>query len=306
MMEYEKQEKKVLCDEVAKETLKGAYIKGRDRLRQAEVPEADLDAWYLLEYVTKVSRASYYMEPDREMTALQCAQYEACLLRREQRVPLQHITGEQEFMGLSFRVDENVLIPRQDTEILVEQALEILKEGCLPKSDGKLQILDMCTGSGCILISVLYYAGRPADSIEGTGSDFSEKTLAVAKQNARALGIRAEFVCGDLFENIREKYGMILSNPPYIRSAEIDVLQEEVRLHDPREALDGKEDGLYFYRRITEEAREHLLPGGYLIFEIGYDQAEDVSALMRDAGFTEVRVKKDLAGLDRVVYGRYS
>ena len=109
-----------------------------------------------------------------------------------------------------------------------------------------------------------------------------------------------------MFENICKKYGMILSNPPYIRSAEIDVLQEEVRLHDPREALDGKEDGLYFYRRITEEAREHLLPGGYLIFEIGYDQAEDVSALMRDAGFTEVRVKKDLAGLDRVVYGRYS
>ena len=306
MMEYEKQEKKVLCDEVTKKTLKGAYIKGRGRLRQAEVPEADLDAWYLLEYVTKVSRASYYMEPDREMTALQCAQYEACLLRREQRVPLQHITGEQEFMGLSFRVDENVLIPRQDTEILVEQALEILKEGCLPKSDGKLQILDMCTGSGCILISVLHYAGCPADSIEGTGSDFSEKALAVAHQNARALGIRAEFVCGDLFENICKKYGMILSNPPCIRSAEIDVLQEEVRLHDPREALDGKEDGLYFYRRITEEAREHLLPGGYLIFEIGYDQAEDVSALMRDAGFTEVRVKKDLAGLDRVVYGRYS
>ena len=295
MMEYEKQEKKVLCDEVTKKTLKGAYIEGRDRLRQAEVPEADLDAWYLLEYVTKVSRASYYMEPDREMTALQCAQYEACLLRREQRVPLQHITGEQEFMGLSFRVDENVLIPRQDTEILVEQVLEILKEGCLPKSDGKLQILDMCTGSGCILISVLHYAGCPADSIEGTGSDISEKALAVAHQNARALGIRAEFVCGDLFENICKKYGMILSNPPYIRSAEIDVLQEEVRLHDPRED-----------RRITEEAREHLLPGGYLIFEIGYDQAEDVSALMRDAGFTEVWVKKDLAGLDRVVYGRYS
>ena len=127
MMEYEKQEKKVLCDEVTKETLKGAYIKGRDRLRLAVVQEADLVAWYLLESVTKVSRASYYMEPDREMTALQCAQYEACLLRREQRVPLQHITGEQEFMGLSFRVDENVLIPRQDTEILVEQALEILK-----------------------------------------------------------------------------------------------------------------------------------------------------------------------------------
>ena len=268
------------------------------------------------------------------MTGQQSLRYEECISKREQRVPLQHITGEQEFMGLTFRVDENVLIPRQDTEILVEQALEILKKGQLPRSGGKLHILDLCTGSGCILLSVLHYAdkcdtgrynagqcgpgmhdagkhdaGDPADmpgDIEGTGADISEKALSIAGQNADALGIRAKFIRGDLFENIRGKYGMILSNPPYIRSAEIDALQEEVRLHDPREALDGREDGLYFYRRITDEAREHLLPGGWLIFEIGYDQAEDVSGLMRSAGYAEVRVKKDLAGLDRVVYGRYS
>ena len=319
---------------LGRETLKAAYTQGRERLRQAGVPEADLDAWYLLEYVTGISRASYLMEPDREMTEQQSSRYEECILKREQRVPLQHITGEQEFMGLTFRVDENVLIPRQDTETLVEQALEILKKGQLPRSGGKLHILDLCTGSGCILLSVLHYAdkcdtgrydagqcdpgmhdpgkhdvGDPSGTpggIEGTGADISEKALSVAGQNADALGIRAEFIRGDLFENIRGKYGMILSNPPYIRSAEIDALQEEVRLHDPREALDGREDGLYFYRRITDEAREHLLPGGWLIFEIGYDQAEDVSGLMRSAGYTEVRVKKDLAGLDRVVYGRYS
>lgn len=320
---------------LGRETLKAAYTRGRERLRQAGVPEADLDAWYLLEYVMGISRASYLMEPDREMTGQQSLRYEECISKRGQRVPLQHITGEQEFMGLTFRVDENVLIPRQDTEILVEQALEILKKGQLPRSGGgKLHILDLCTGSGCILLSVLHYADKcdtgrynagqcdpgmhdpekhdaedPADmpgNIEGTGADISEKALSIAGQNADALGIRAEFIRGDLFENIRGKYGMILSNPPYIRSAEIDALQEEVRLHDPREALDGREDGLYFYRRITDEAREHLLPGGWLIFEIGYDQAEDVSGLMRSAGYAEVRVKKDLAGLDRVVYGRYS
>lgn len=345
MMECVNRDREALGHEAEKETLKAAYtlgrerlkaayIQGRERLRQAGVPEADLDAWYLLEYVTGISRASYLMEPDREMTEQQSLRYEECISKREQRVPLQHITGEQEFMGLTFRVDENVLIPRQDTEILVEQALEILKKGQLPRSGGKLHILDLCTGSGCILLSVLHYAdkcdtgrynagqcgpgmhdagkhdaGDPADmpgDIEGTGADISEKALSIAGQNADALGIRAGFIHGDLFENIRGKYGMILSNPPYIRSAEIDALQEEVRLHDPREALDGREDGLYFYRRITDEAREHLLPGGWLIFEIGYDQAEDVSGLMRSAGYAEVRVKKDLAGLDRVVYGRYS
>ena len=339
MMECGNRDIEALGHEAEKETLKAAYTLGRERLRRAGVPEADLDAWYLLEYVTGLGRASYLMEPDREMTGQQSLRYEECISKREQRVPLQHITGEQEFMGLTFRVDENVLIPRQDTEILVEQALEILKKGQLPRSGGKLHILDLCTGSGCILLSVLHYAdkcdtgrynagqcdpgmhdagkhdagkhdaGDPADmpgDIEGTGADISEKALSIAGQNADALGIRAKFIRGDLFENIRGKYGMILSNPPYIRSAEIDALQEEVRLHDPREALDGREDGLYFYRRITDEAREHLLPGGWLIFEIGYDQAEDVSGMMRSAGYAEVRVKKDLAGLDRVVYGRYS
>ena len=334
MMECVNRDREALGHEAEKETLKAAYTLGRERLRRAGVPEADLDAWYLLEYVTGLGRASYLMEPDREMTGQQSLRYEECISKREQRVPLQHITGEQEFMGLTFRVDENVLIPRQDTETLVEQALEILKKGQLPRSGGKLHILDLCTGSGCILLSVLHYADKcdtgrynagqcgpgmhdpekhdaedPADmpgDIEGTGADISEKALSIAGQNADALGIRAGFIRGDLFENIRGKYGMILSNPPYIRSAEIDALQEEVRLHDPREALDGREDGLYFYRRITDEAREHLLPGGWLIFEIGYDQAEDVSGLMRSAGYAEVRVKKDLAGLDRVVYGRYS
>lgn len=300
-------------DRTETSTLESAFAEGRECLARVGVPDPALDAWYLLEYVTGISRASYYMEPGRELPGRQYAEYRECLARRAQRVPLQHITGEQEFMGLLFHVNPHVLIPRQDTEVLVEQALEILKAGCIPQTaEGTLQILDMCTGSGCILLSFLHYAGKIKSAAdagwqpEGTGADLSQEALAAARENAQILGIPAEFVQGSLFENVRGRYGLILSNPPYIRTADIEMLQDEVRLYDPREALDGKEDGLYFYRCIVNDAREHLLPGGYLLFEIGHDQAEDVSGLMHSAGYTEIRVKKDLAGLDRVVYGRYS
>lgn len=283
-------------------TLKDTYTDGKQRLEQAGVPEADLDAWYLLEYVTGISRAAFYADPDREVPKAQKEQYEDCLKRRIRRIPLQHITGEQEFMGLKFRVNEHVLIPRQDTETLVEQALDLLKAKAAPRAEGKYRFLDMCTGSGCILLSMLFHTRYPAS---GIGADISEKALAVARDNADALGMKADFIQGDLFENVKGKFSMILSNPPYIPSAVIETLQEEVRLHDPREALDGKEDGLYFYRRIVKESREYLLAGGYLLLEIGHDQAEEVSGLMHQAGYSDVRVKKDLAGLDRVVYGRY-
>lgn len=283
-------------------TLKDTYTDGKQRLEQAGVPEADLDAWYLLEYVTGISRAAFYADPDKEVPKAQKEQYEDCLKKRIRRIPLQHITGEQEFMGLNFRVNEHVLIPRQDTETLVEQALDLLKAKAAPRAEGKYRFLDMCTGSGCILLSMLFRARYPAT---GIGADISEKALAVARDNADALGMKADFIQGDLFENVKGKFSMILSNPPYIPSAVIETLQEEVRLHDPREALDGKEDGLYFYRRIVKESREYLLAGGYLLLEIGYDQAEEVSGLMHRAGYSDIRVKKDLAGLDRVVYGRY-
>lgn len=283
-------------------TLKDTYTDGKQRLEQAGVPEADLDAWYLLEYVTGISRAAFYADPDKEVPKAQKEQYEDCLKKRIRRIPLQHITGEQEFMGLNFRVNEHVLIPRQDTETLVEQALDLLKAKAAPRAEGKYRFLDMCTGSGCILLSMLFRARYPA---AGIGADISEKALAVARDNADALGMKADFIQGDLFENVKGKFSMILSNPPYIPSAVIETLQEEVRLHDPREALDGKEDGLYFYRRIVKESREYLLAGGYLLLEIGYDQAEEVSGLMHRAGYSDIRVKKDLAGLDRVVYGRY-
>ncbi|HJA18622.1 MAG TPA: peptide chain release factor N(5)-glutamine methyltransferase [Candidatus Mediterraneibacter ornithocaccae] len=284
--------------------LKYAYQTGIERLRAAKVPEPELDAWYILEYVTGVGRAAYYADPEREMTQDQADEYERCITLRSSRIPLQHITGVQEFMGLTFHVNGDVLIPRQDTETLVETALDILTRGksAHGTEDRDIRLLDMCTGSGCILLSVLYYAKCRA---EGTGSDISAKALKIASENARRLGITAGFIESDLFEKIDGIFSMIMSNPPYIRSTEISSLQDEVRLYDPVEALDGKEDGLYFYRKIINESPNYLEDGGWLLFEIGYDQAEDVTELMEARGFEEISVKKDLAGLDRVVYGRY-
>lgn len=303
-------------------TLRTGYTEAKRRLEESGIEEASLDAWLLLEHVTGISRASYYADPDREMSPDEWRRYSELVGRRAERVPLQHITGTQGFMGLVFEVNEHVLIPRQDTEILVEQALAFIGSGKVPAAENsRTRILDMCTGSGCILLSVMHWAesyrqkalrkagdtargGEKQDIIiEGTGADISPKALAVAEKNARRLGISAGFVESDLFGAVRGKYGMILSNPPYIRTDEIKDLQEEVRLHDPVIALDGREDGLYYYRRIVRECRSYLDEGGALLFEIGCDQAEAVSGLMRGAGFSEITVKKDLAGLDRVVSG---
>ena len=285
-------------------SLEQAYRQGMEKLKNAGVPEAELDAWYLLEYVTGIGRASYYADPDRKMPAEQKTKYDKCIEVRSRRVPLQHITEEQEFMGLSFHVNEDVLIPRQDTEILVETALELLdrEKDVFQRERATIRLLDLCTGSGCILLSVLHYAKC---RMEGTGSDLSTRALTVAEGNAQRLGIAAEFIESDLFNDISGRFLMILSNPPYIRSSEIAGLQDEVRLYDPVEALDGRADGLYFYRRIIAESPAYLEDGGYLLFEIGHDQAADVTEMLRGQGFDEIRVKKDLAGLDRVVYGRY-
>lgn len=282
-------------------TLKSALQEGTECLKKAKVPEPELDAWILLEYAAKVERSRYYLDPERELSEKESSLYMEAIRRRSSRIPLQHITGEQEFMGFSFRVNPHVLIPRQDTEILVETALE--------KAENHMRILDLCTGSGCIIISLskMILEGRePAWEIECEGSDISPEALKTAKGNADRLGARVHFIQSDLFENIQGAYDMIVSNPPYIQTSEIEELQDEVRLYDPRIALDGKEDGLYFYRRIIEEARAHLSEKGWLLFEIGWDQKEAVSNLMEEAGYTPVTVKKDLAGLDRVVMGRYN
>lgn len=279
-------------------TLRQAYEEGIERLKEAGIEEAGLDAWYLLEYVTGINRATYFADSNQEMKDSHRATYQALISERETRIPLQHLTGVQEFMGLEFRVNEHVLIPRQDTEILVETALEKIN------TKKPLRVLDMCTGSGCILLSVLSY-GRKKCEITGVGVDVSDKALQVAKENARNLQVDAEWIESDLFSGVSGKFDMILSNPPYIPSAVIKTLQPEVREHDPLLALDGKEDGLYFYRKIIEESRNYLQPGGCLIFEIGAEQGEAVSSYLKQNGFVQVVVKKDLTGLDRVVCGVY-
>ena len=275
-------------------TLQMIYKEGAETLEHAGIPDAKLDAWYLLEYVTGISRASYFGDPKREVPKEQAESYREVILRRAGHIPLQHITGEQEFMGYTFLVNPDVLIPRQDTETLTEEALKFTKPG--------MKVLDMCTGSGCILISLL----KSCPGLKGTGCDISEKALKTARENGRRLQVEASWIQSDLFEQISERFDLIVSNPPYIRTGVIEELQEEVRLHDPWIALDGKKDGLYFYRRIIAESTGYIRDNGAMMFEIGHDQAEDVVRLMEEAGYTQIRVKKDLAGLDRVVTGRYN
>lgn len=267
---------------------------GKEYLREKQIENGDLDAWLLMEYVCKISRTWYFVHEEEQVKEEESRDYRKLIRKRGEHIPLQQLTHEAYFYGMRFYVDENVLAPRPDTEILVE---EVLKE--LP-GDQKAEILDMCTGSGCILLSIL--ANR--EKAQGTGADLSEKALAVARRNSRDCQIQARWIHSDLFENIRGKYDIIVSNPPYIRTSVIQGLMEEVRIHEPYMALDGHEDGVFFYRSILEQAGNYLKPEGLLAFEIGYDQGETVSSLMKDRGYKRVKIVKDLAGLDRVVTGR--
>lgn len=282
-------------------TLQTIYREGKEQLELSGVPDADLDAWYLLEFVTGISKARYYGNPEAGMEEEEVLRYWDVIRQRAERIPLQHITGEQEFMGFSFQVNEHVLIPRQDTETLVEEALGVLKP--------KMEILDLCTGSGCILLSLLKLGEKQGIAgLKGTGADISREALKVAEENGRRLEIPGDqlaWVRGDLFEKLEGPFDLLVSNPPYIPSGELSGLQEEVRLHDPALALDGHEDGLYFYRRIAAEAGKYLRDGAFLMLEIGWDQGEAVRGLLEAAGYREVEVKKDLSGNDRVVRGRY-
>lgn len=282
-------------------TYRQLYEYGVNALETVGIEEAKLDARLLLEYICHTDRNALLVHGDMERNPMEEQFYKMTIEKRAQRIPLQHITGEQEFMGLTFRVNENTLIPRQDTEVLVEEALRGLSDG--------MRILDICTGSGCILLSLMKYSNE----CEGIGIDISDKALEVAKQNAELLGIEnVVFAQSDLFEALEKNevnigkdrfFDIIVSNPPYIESAVIETLMPEVKDHEPMLALDGKEDGLFFYRKIVDKAPEYIRKGGKLLFEIGYNQGEAVSQLMRDKGFKEVEIIKDFAGLDRVVCG---
>ena len=265
---------------------------GMERLQAAGIEEASLDAWYLLERASGISRSRYYLVQKDPFPEEAAEKFQKLLAERARRVPLHQILGDTEFMGLTFSVNEHVLIPRQDTEVLVEEVMKNLHDG--------FRILDLCTGSGCILLSLLHYS----NDCSGVGADLSEEALEVARKNAEQLGeSSALFVQGDLFAPVEGKFEIIVSNPPYICSDVIPTLMEEVREHEPMQALDGGADGLDFYRKIIQGAKEHLCGGGQLFFEIGYDQGEAVQRLMEQAGYREVECVQDFAGLDRVVFG---
>ena len=278
-------------------TYRELYNEGNSALSMAleEEREAQLDARLLLEHVCGTSLQTLLLDGERPVTESEAVLYRDLLRRRCSREPLAYILGKWDFMGLEFGVSSDVLIPEQDTENLVE---EVMREVC----DGD-RILDLCTGSGCILLSLLNYSNGST----GVGTDLSEGAIAVAKENALKLGLseRCDWKAGDLFEAVDpgEKFDIIVSNPPYIRSETIGELAPEVRIHEPRMALDGGDDGLYFYKRIILEAADYLRTGGMLFLEIGYDQAEQVGALMKEAGYYEVRTIKDYGGNDRIVCG---
>lgn len=272
---------------------KEAYELGITRLTEAGIEEAKSDTLLLLDGICHVTQNDILLHGEVVLDESLTQAFEEALTKRCERIPVQYITGVQNFMGLDFTVNENVLVPRFDTEILVEEVMKHLHDG--------FSILDMCTGSGCILLSLLHYSN---DCI-GVGVDVSEAALAVAKENCEKLGLTASFLQSDLFEKVEGTYDIIVSNPPYIRSDVIPTLMEEVKGHEPMLALDGREDGLYFYRKIADECPNYLCRGGMLFFEIGYDQGETVSGLMKEKGFKEVCVIKDYAGLDRVVFGTW-
>ena len=279
-------------------TYRECYEQGCRTLQAAGIEEAALDARLLLEAVCGTDRNDLLVHGEQPVSPEAEEKYLNWIRQRAEHIPLQQLTGEQDFMGLTFNVNEHVLIPRQDTEILVEEVLKELHDG--------MRVLDMCTGSGCILLSLLHYS----NDCEGLGVDLSAEALEVAGRNVLKVltpekAEHALFLQSDLFEKVEGKFEIIVSNPPYIASAEVEKLMPEVRDHEPRMALDGTEDGLYFYRRIIEEAGKHLVSSGMLFFEIGYDQGQAVSELMRTEGYCEVQVVQDYAGLDRVVLGTY-
>jgi release factor glutamine methyltransferase len=333
-------------------TLREAYKYGTEKLQESGITNAKQDSFYLLEFVTGFNRAKYYANEQRKMSKEEQKEYTSLIDKRRSRVPLQHIIGITEFMGLPIEVNSHVLIPRQETEVLGETALEIIAKN---KISERIRILDMGTGSGCILISTLYYAKKEFPEIVGVGVDISKEAIEVSKKNALRNGFRVTkvellkdlvynyskdsnnepqiiLIESDLFdeldtlnegviiENIRGyeknivdtndkgkeikgKYNIILSNPPYIPTNQIDSLEEEVKCHDPILALDGREDGLYYYRQIIKKSRKYLVEDGVLIFEIGWNQGEAVSKMMIEEGFVDVKTIKDLSGLDRVVLG---
>ena len=273
-------------------SLKELLADGTKMLTQAGIDEAELDARYILEYITGLNSAQYFIHSEDIIEKDKAEEFFRLIERRSKRIPLSYVIGTRDFFGLTFKVDENVLIPEQETELLVE---EVIKH-----SEGK-SVLDMCTGSGCIAISIALF-GKPS---KVAASDISEKALKVARENAKSLKAgEISFIQGDMFENVTDKFDIIVSNPPYIETGEIDELMPEVRDYIPRLALDGDIDGLKFYRIISKEAVKKLNKNGRIFYEIGYNQSRAVASILLENGFTDVKIMKDYSGLDRIVMAK--
>lgn len=265
---------------------------GSKKLALAGIEEAELDARYILEYITGLNMAQYFIHSEDIIEKNKAEEFFRLIERRSKRIPLSYVIGTRDFFGLTFKVDENVLIPEQETELLVE---EVIKH-----SEGK-SVLDMCTGSGCIAISIALF-GKPS---KVAASDISEKALEVARENAKSLKAgEISFIRGDMFENVTDKFDIIVSNPPYIETGEIDELMPEVRDYIPRLALDGDIDGLKFYRIISKEAVKKLNKNGRIFYEIGYNQSRAVASILLENSFTDVKIMKDYSGLDRIVMAK--
>lgn len=276
-----------------------------ERLRQADIPEAESDIRLLAMDVAGCTYSDLILRMADTVTEEQAQKLHAYVTERMTHKPCQYILGTQEFMGFDFATAEGVLIPRPETELLVEEACERLKELGEKKNaqtgSGKLRVLDMCCGSGCIGIS----AARLVPDVSVVLADISDAAIALTKKNRERLQADCTVIQTDLFDRIEGNYDMIVSNPPYIRTDEIPDLMEEVRDFEPHLALDGKADGLYFYDKIIREAREYLYADGYILFEIGQDQLEAVRGLLVDNGYVDINGIKDYAGLDRIVVARY-
>lgn len=263
------------------------------KLIENQIEDASFIARVLLQYVLKLDRANLILKENQEVEKKKEKEYRQAIDKIVQGVPLQYITTTQEFYGLNFYVDENVLIPQPDTEILVEEVIKMVQ------SENEIRILDICTGSGCIGISLAYYL----KNVKITMSDISKKAIEIAKKNAKENRVleKTKFIKSDLFENIKEKFDIIVSNPPYIETNVIKKLSKQVQ-NEPKIALDGGKDGLLFYRKLINEASKFLNDNGYLCMEIGYNQKEKVIELAKEEKtFLKIETIKDLSGNDRVI-----
>ena len=250
--------------------------------------EGTIEATLLLEHVLHTDKNEFFLHPDRDVSEEEAKSFLELATRRSQGEPVQYIIGFAPFYGLEFKVTPSVLIPRFDTEVLVEEALDVIKDGD--------KVLDLCTGSGCIAVTVKKY--KPNAAVYA--SDISLDAIEIAKENAEANNTDITFIQSDLLNDAAHDLDVIISNPPYIKTSVIEGLDDIVKNHEPYLALNGGNDGLDYYRRIVADAALHLKKGGRLMMEIGYDQGEDLRTLLKDTGYLSIEIKKDLSGNDRV------